>query len=452
MYLIPEIELVPLSHGSWVMVNLINGNADLLDDDTCKAVLSEDANSLESDQIQLLKDRKYFFDCKEDYQKYIKYLNGELLTQSKSEPPNFVYIPTYTCNLNCYYCFEKAYEKTLSKNRFESSEERAEAFFEFIEKMIERLESVQDCGKAHDEIEVAITGGEPLQEGFEKEIRLILEGCCRRGYSSAIVSNGVEIDRYLPMIQQYGVSRVQVTLDGPKEIHDGIRIAKKDGGPTYDLVSHAIEVLTSVGIETWVRINVTKRNINFISELAEIIEENHKANFYVYLLQQEGCAGYDGIIDELTGLRRLVEMKAGDARLRNLLIDYHGRALVEGIFGERPFRPKVKICTAMQNQYIFDYVGNIFKCWWGMGNKSYVVGTCEGCSASIDDNLCKKYYDRNIVKLDKCSVCKYRYVCGGGCTGRMTRKDMEAGSTNCPDFHRIIQYMIKYNLEVDTES
>jgi len=131
----------------------------------------------------------------------------------------------------------------------------------------------------------------------------------------------------------------------------------------------------------------------------------------------------------------------------NFIIEYHGKNIVDGIFGNISFRPRIKICSAMQNQYILDHFGGIYKCWWGMGNKQYSVGNFSK-EIIMDENDEMQYLKRRIYLLEKCKSCKYRYVCGGGCSGRLSRKSISNGDVICPDFEKIFQYVIpkKYDM------
>ena len=63
------------------------------------------------------------------------------------------------------------------------------------------------------------------------------------------------------MIINYNVTRVEPTLDGPKEIHDKRRIAT-DGSETFDKIVEGVDCLLDHNINVTVRTNVDKENIN----------------------------------------------------------------------------------------------------------------------------------------------------------------------------------------------
>ena len=57
------------------------------------------------------------------------------------------------------------------------------------------------------------------------------------------------------------------------------------------------------------------------------------------------------------------------------------------------------------------------------------------------------YKNRSIFNLELCSKCKYRYICGTACSGRLSKKDLLDGKTLCPDFENILNFVIKKEYE-----
>ena len=161
-------------------------------------------------------------------------------------------------------------------------------------------------------------------------------------------------------------------------------------------------------------------------------------------MQQEGCADKQNVLDELEGLKTALRIQNNCPALKNLDISYHGENVVRPVFGNGSFKPKIAMCAAMSNQYIFDYTGQIYKCWWGMGNPDYRVGSFSLLGYSIHRDLEDLYRLRNVTTIPKCRQCRFRFVCGGGCTGRLSRRDFALGETICPDFENILTFMIRH--------
>ena len=81
-----------------------------------------------------------------------------------------------------------------------------------------------------------------------------------------------------------------------------------------------------------------------------------------------------------------------------------------------------------------------------MGNKDYLIGKIEE-GLRIEEEVLRDYMSRTVLKIEKCKKCKYRYLCGGACSGRLTRENLKQGEVLCPDFSRIFNYVIPYKLE-----
>ena len=52
---------------------------------------------------------------------------------------------------------------------------------------------------------------------------------------------------------------------------------------------------------------------------------------------------------------------------------FHGSELIDSIENNKKMKYKMYNCSAQNNQYIFDYKGNIYKCWFGVGNNKYAI-------------------------------------------------------------------------------
>lgn len=438
MYNNPNIEIIELDDKQKVIINLMNGCADIIEKDVADAIKNNSIESLSDDIIQLLFEREYIFESDTSYMDSVTSLNKQLIENSRLEAPNFIYIPTFECNLNCYYCFEKAYEKVGNASCGKS----VDAFIIFCESRIKELEKDNNIKYDSNDISITITGGEPLLASNYNEITKILAWASKSGYKVGIVTNGTTIKEYLPLFKKYAIDSMQITLDGGKSVHDKIRIGHS-GEATYDVIVANIQLVKDYVEHLSIRININKKNIGSVGELENIITRYPSIEFYTYLMQQEGCSGTENIIDEVEGIKKLFACKEKMKNPDNLKIVYHGKKLIETIFNGAPFRPTIKICSAMQNQYIVDYRGLVYKCWWGMGNNSYSIGNINRFGLYTNNNTEQMYKQRNVISIPKCNKCKYRYVCGGGCTGRLTNEQLERQDVICPDFKGVIEFFIK---------
>lgn len=240
MYFIKELEIVKINAQESIIVNLINGNADLVNEEIIDKIQKKDINNIDNQTINQLMERKYAFENEEKYYTFVETFNNKLIDESKKEEPNFIYIPTFGCNLNCYYCFEKAYKR--NSDSIMNLNSNVEQLFRIINSVINKLEQKYQCNFDKKNIPLLLTGGEPLLCSNHNTIEKIIENCNKMEFPVSIVTNGTTIDSYFDIFEKYPVENIQITLDGGKSIHDNIRITHEGRG-TYDTIIMNLEKL-----------------------------------------------------------------------------------------------------------------------------------------------------------------------------------------------------------------
>ena len=157
-------------------------------------------------------------------------------------------MPTLNCNLRCPYCFEHHEDCSMSF-------EMAENILKLIRKKIE-----------DDEIEVLKIdwyGGEPTlrMDIISYLSEKILKICAEKNvtYISSITTNATLIDtNKVDLLRRAGITNMQITIDGPKDVHDNRRIGV-DGNPTFDKIIRFIDSNKDI-FSIVIRINVDKTN------------------------------------------------------------------------------------------------------------------------------------------------------------------------------------------------
>jgi MoaA/NifB/PqqE/SkfB family radical SAM enzyme len=111
---------------------------------------------------------------------------------------------------------------------------------------------------------LCFSGGEPLLRGDIDE----LMGLCReRGISAEMNTNGVLLEGHLAGLRH--LSLVKVSIDGPRELHDGIRHS-----PMYDAIVENLEAARASGVRfslttTLTRDNTSTATVDHVLGLAE---------------------------------------------------------------------------------------------------------------------------------------------------------------------------------------
>lgn len=124
--------------------------------------------------------------------------------------------PTLSCNFKCVYCYETPKPGVMS-------EETQGALISFVGKMLPGLKG----------LDVTWYGGEPLMathviDGLSSKL---MAACKDSGvaYHGFIITNGSLIKpETVEEFRRWNIHGAQITIDGPKEVHDARRISRND--------------------------------------------------------------------------------------------------------------------------------------------------------------------------------------------------------------------------------
>ena len=125
-------------------------------------------------------------------------------------------LPTFGCNLGCDYCF-------VGKKRGGMDRAKQDQIIAFVTERFAR--------QKFPSMAVDWFGGEPLLAlGTIEYLSDAFLDLCKRydtSYSAQVITNGTMIsDRAVEVMQKAGIDRLQITLDGLREIHDQRRPSK----------------------------------------------------------------------------------------------------------------------------------------------------------------------------------------------------------------------------------
>ena len=153
---------------------------------------------------------------------------------------------TRECNLKCVYCSELRYEMKNNGNSLEN-----------IMEIVSRLKNIK---------RIIVTGGEPL---MREDLPDILKYIRSMQFETvALATNGVLLQPSVSKMIKGLVDYVDVTVDGPRHIHNEIR-------GEYDEVLSGIKNLKSAGIPFSLVTVLFKQNagsILYICQLADVLE------------------------------------------------------------------------------------------------------------------------------------------------------------------------------------
>ena len=159
------------------------------------------------------------------------------------------------CNFRCVYCYEE-----FKKNRM--LPEVADGVVALVRRRAERLRSLS----------ISWFGGEPLL-AFDliMDVASRIRAICAEHkitFSSQMTTNGYFLDaERAPRCIAAGISRYQVTLDGPAETHNRMRVLAS-GGESFDKILANLRRLrdSAQGFHLAIRVNFSPENLASMPE------------------------------------------------------------------------------------------------------------------------------------------------------------------------------------------
>ena len=441
MILIKEIEFIDYIENEVIMINLINGAADIIEKNIYNLIINSQFDKIDKQVLDCMLKRKYLFTNENEYHNFLEKLDNKIEELEKRATPSFLVIPSYACNLHCIYCYEQTYMIKGTKDI--DPLKMVDIQFDRIDKIMKIYED--KYGNIKDDIRITIMGGEPLLKCNLKTIEYIFKQAKKRNYTIDIVSNGVDLNYYVDLFNKYKniLDHIQITVDGVKEIHDKRRIFHNGQG-SFDLIMKNIKLAIENNILIILRVNVDDTNIDELPALANfLVKEFNNSEMlkpYLYLLQDGGCSGEQNIVNEKIGIEKIFQLEEKNPNMTIFRKKFHPENFIESIFNDVPYQPVLRHCGAAKNQFILDCKSNVYKCWHGIGNNSYRVGTFYP-KYELDDEKINDWFNRSVKIINKCKECKYRYICGTGCPAakHMDNDNMDIKGPSCVNYGELIK-------------
>jgi len=320
----------------------------------------------------------------------------------------FLIIPTYNCNLRCVYC----YERLLQSNGRDWLETRMMA--EVAEAAYIAMRELR--ARAGDARNKAITlyGGEPLLAGNLDLIEYIVTRGKEEDYRFSAITNGVDLDQFLHLLGPNGIRQLQITLDGPPEIHDKRRV-RADGSGSFAAIAANIGPALQKGVEISLRMNVDRKNVAAMKTLSKTIEEHgwsQCGNFSAYISPVHSAGSSDlRVADLLTAYRCDLPAHPELHQVMDpaqLLQRQLGGALFTG--GFPGFKPS--FCGSNTGMYLFDPFGDLYPCWDVVGRREFKIGSFFPDGLQLDPEAQQPWLGRTVAEIPECRRCKYALFCG----------------------------------------
>ncbi len=324
--------------------------------------------------------------------------------------------PTMSCNFSCDYCYQgdrKA--KATMKPAVQ------DALVAFVEKSIPKINYLH----------TAWYGGEPMLrwQTIYKLADRFIDMCNANAikYDAMMVTNGYLLTQEkAERLFRRRVNTIQVTLDGPPELHNRRRPLKA-GGPSFDtILANLKKIVGIIPINFSIRVNVDARNCDMagMDRLFQTLVDNGLAN-------KKGFSVYFAPVEAIT---RQCHDIAADLLAREEYarkeLELYKMAIDRGVAGYR-YPPRFRgTCAAVRpNGYVVLPDGALHKCWDTVSNGDNAVGTLFDTDQVAENKTHQRWLNWSPFKVEECSKCEILPVCSGACAYKMLYAQDVSGKT-----------------------
>lgn len=370
-----------------VLFNTYSKAAVVLDDKEYSAYVLENYDGMEQDLLEngLLVEEDF------DEIHFLKYMHYK--AKFAKNRLHLTIAPTLDCNFDCPYCYE-------NRRQGKMSQETQDNLVNFI------MQKVDDGAK---DIDISWYGGEPLLyfdivESLSKRIRKIADDnqCDLKMY---IVTNGYLLTKAIvDKMDEIGIQRVQITLDGLAKHHDKSR-PLRNGMGTFEKIFSNLQLFDDSPIQVVIRMNVDNRNYLDYKQLKEMIHDLGNSNISIYPSPVEDI--------NKDKVNQVSEFMTSD--------EFEGFALKEcddanddvndfGVIDDR-----CCYCAAeLENSFVIDEKGDVYKCWDEVGRAKYICFNVAD-PENVNYNALLTYLTCDVFEDQECRECQFLPLCFGGC-------------------------------------
>ncbi|MBI5495763.1 MAG: radical SAM protein [Deltaproteobacteria bacterium] len=355
---------------------------------------------------------------------YAEYVEEVLRT-----PTQLIVVPSFGCNLKCTYCYQEVFDPTGGGL---IAADTIDALFRYVDRF---------HGEDDPRPYLTLFGGEPLRDTptHKDRVERILARARARGIGVAVVTNGYDLEAYVPLLSAGGIREVQVTLDGPEPVQD-LRRPHASGAGTFQRAERGVDQLLRNGVPVNLRVVADRDNLPSLPALARVAQEHGWLDLPGSLFKTQvgrnyelfGCASgqrRDQLYDRVELWADYVALAEKDPVLRKFHSPrFHGiRHLADT--GEFPVA-NFDACPAAKKEWAFAPDGGLYGCTATVGNPAYRLGTYAP-EVVRDETAIGRWRERSVFTIEKCKDCSVAAVCGGGCGAIAANRTGDIRGADC---------------------
>ena len=406
-----------------LLADAVSGSMDIAEPAEVQAVEAlrdgAPASAVPADVLAALRRRGYVYDSEASERAAYDSLVSGYFTAIQEAPFQFMFIPSFACDLACPYCFEG--ELTARSPRMSE---------EMIDSAFDAIPGIQDLHENRGQPYVTLFGGEPLLNtpAQRESVEQILRRAYDRGYPVTAISNGVNLEKYVPLLRQHECLEVQVSLDGTPPVHDQRRVFR-GGRPTFHRIERGIDAAIGGGIRVLIRMLVDSETIPDLPAFAQYaqakgwignplvtifygftkqttflyVTPGHPAGEREKMVRGDVPAGRQDAFFAMLKDNPLVDrmLRPDPARIRSAVLE-----------GDR-LHPNLQGCSAGTSVIAFDPSGRLYGCPETVGRPQHSCGTYHP-EIRYNAPYRESWRHRFVDTVGICRTCDVKLFCGGG--------------------------------------
>lgn len=416
-----------LNEGGFVLLNGLSGAIDVISDEFAQILinkirtddhrqiyLEDDLIPVEIESVFIERGHITVSSHEKEQQQVVEF--SDRLHEYESKQKQIVIVPSIDCNYRCVYCFEKPLQNRLNDYTEDTmNKAKIEELYSAIDKIKEMDYKINSS--------IFLYGGEPLNAENKEIVYEIVNKGTEVGFTFNAITNGHDLNEFLPILDKNKISHIQVTIDGPKEIHDKRRISR-DGTSSYDkIISNIRRVIKETDTIIEIRINIDEENIDGFIELIDVFNnekwfDTNRINIHaalVYKKNKKGEVITESSTNNISSLLNPIIDKCPNIKI-NHADSSQEDSIISALVKNTPYKLRTNYCGATSGMYIFLPDGNINCCWDSIGNDCSRIGHYGmGENLKLDEKANNYWFKRTSDKISECINCQYCLICSGGC-------------------------------------
>ncbi len=416
---------------NFFIVNPLTGNADILTPSDAEKVNRLFNNEIPADKafISEMQEKGYLIEEAEERKLFrTKYL--DFLDNRDEDEIQLFFVPNYSCNFACSYCYQDEYAPTKGH----LNHEIIDAFFAYIQK--------EFAGRRK---YITVFGGEPLlNSSYQKEnISYLLRKAKASNLEVCFVTNGYTLVEYMDILKLGSIREIQITMDGTASVHNNRRFLKGGAG-TFDKIVEGVDACLANHLTVNLRMVIDKENIENLTDLAQFaIDKGWTSTpyFKTQIGRNYELHHCQSAVDKLYSRISLYEKLYELTQIQPHILEFYQPAYSISKFlaqnGSLP-DPLFDSCPACKTEWAFDYTGKIYSCTATVGKDDESLGTFYP-QISRTDEIIDQWESRDVTTIPECKTCSVQLACGGGCGSVAKNKNGTICSTDCRPVKELLE-------------